>query len=142
MNSHSTDLLGMKFSYDNSYIVIAPVADPHNNQDTTMQQLDQTQNAQNITEQVKKTIIDGTDTQVYQKGMMIQALLLASHAKQYIMDTDTISNAIVESIKIPHCSYSLVVKNKNQILQEMELVDSSGWPDIVKTHLTIKHKSL
>ncbi|CAG8853878.1 25133_t:CDS:2, partial [Gigaspora margarita] len=71
-NSHSTDLLGIKFSHNNLYIVIAPVADPHNNQDTTMQQPDQIQNAQNVTEQVKETTINGTDTQMDERRSLLE----------------------------------------------------------------------
>ncbi|CAG8551916.1 12024_t:CDS:1 [Gigaspora margarita] len=60
--SHGTDLPDMKFLHDNPYIVIAPIADSHADQNITMQQSDQIQNIQKIIEQVKKTTIDKTGT--------------------------------------------------------------------------------
>ncbi|CAG8780412.1 9609_t:CDS:2, partial [Gigaspora margarita] len=45
-----------------------------------------------------------------------------SHTKQNMMDTDANSNATVKGIEIPHHLYSSVVKNKDQIIQEMESI--------------------
>ncbi|CAG8763514.1 16807_t:CDS:2, partial [Gigaspora margarita] len=143
----STNLPGMKFLYDNPYIVIAPAADPHDDQDTTMQQPDQAQNTQNVTEQVKETTLDMTNTQAEKRHSLLEDKSIyiefeltgigplkreddigstTSHAKQNMMDTNTNSNATVEGIEIPYRLYSSVVKNKDQILQEMESVDSSS----------------
>ncbi|CAG8648199.1 25057_t:CDS:2 [Gigaspora margarita] len=161
--SHSTDPPGMKFSHDNSYIVIAPAADPHDDQDITMQHGDQTQDTQKVIEHVQETTIDEmgkiegerkailedqsiyidfelTNTGPTKKGDNAQSI--TSHTTPHRMDTDANSNATIEGTEIPHHSYSSVLKNKDQILQEIEAVDSTGWPDIVKTCMNNRRKAL
>ncbi|CAG8614871.1 13367_t:CDS:2 [Gigaspora margarita] len=128
--THGTDLPGMKFSHDNSYIVIAPAADFYNDQDITMQQCDQTQDTQKVIEHAQETTIDEMGNIEETRKAVLE------------MDTDTNSNTTIEGTEIPHRSYSSVLKNKDQILQEMEAVDSTGWPNIVKTRLNNKHKAL
>ncbi|CAG8778977.1 7783_t:CDS:1, partial [Gigaspora margarita] len=58
--SHGTDLPGMKFSYDNPYIVTALATDFHDDQDITMQQGNQIQDTQKVIEHVQETTIDET----------------------------------------------------------------------------------
>ncbi|CAG8651082.1 45636_t:CDS:2 [Gigaspora margarita] len=91
-----------------------------------MQQNDLTQNTKNIKEQVKEIKIDVAHTIMGQRKM----------------DMDEISNTTVEGTKILHQSYSSVVTNKNQILASMELVDSTGWPEIVRLQIIKARKAL
>ncbi|CAG8794963.1 32349_t:CDS:2, partial [Gigaspora margarita] len=143
--------------------IIAPAADSHDDQDITMQQCDQTQDTQKVIEHVQETTIDEMgniekarkavleDESIYIDSELTDtgptkkdddAHSITSHTTPHRIDTDANSNATIEGTKIPHCLYSSVLKNKDQILQKMEVVDSTGWPDTVKTYLNNKRKAL